>query len=66
MTIIVTSAKNNVVLKKINFNNRYEFIALSKNKDLYENSKLTEKEVKTYMVGWLTEKFTRVTTCTLD
>ncbi len=38
--------------KKYNFNNRYEFIALSKNRELYEKHNLTEKEVKTYMVGW--------------
>ena len=38
--------------KKYNFNNRYKFIALSKNRVLYEEHRLTEKEVKTYMVGW--------------
>jgi predicted DCC family thiol-disulfide oxidoreductase YuxK len=38
--------------KKYNFNNRYEFIALSKNRALYEEYNLNEKEVKTYMVGW--------------
>lgn len=38
--------------KKYNFNNRFEFKALSKNRELYESNNLTEKEVKTYMVGW--------------
>jgi len=43
-------------LKAINFNGRYEFIALSKNKELYEKEGLTEKEVQTYMVGWVGNK----------
>ena len=43
-------------LKAINFNGRYEFIALSKNKELYEKEGLTEKEVRTYMVGWVGTK----------
>jgi len=38
--------------KKYNYNDRYTFLALSKNRDLYESNNLTEKEVKTYMVGW--------------
>lgn len=38
--------------KKYNFNDKYKFSALSKNRELYENNSLTEKEVKTYMVGW--------------
>ena len=42
--------------KALNFNGRYEFIALSKNKALYEMEGLTEKEVRTYMVGWLDGK----------
>ena len=43
--------KTMMFFKKINFNGRYEFLAVSKNKEIFENYNLNEKEVKSYMVG---------------
>lgn len=36
----------------LNFNGRYNFIPISKSKELYENRGFSETEVYTYMVGW--------------
>jgi predicted DCC family thiol-disulfide oxidoreductase YuxK len=44
--------KSMLTLKSINFNNRFDFLALSKNKELYTQNGLNEKQVKSYMVGW--------------
>lgn len=43
--------KTMMFFKKVNFNGRYQFLAISKNKEIYENYNLNEKEVKSYMAG---------------
>lgn len=48
--------KGMLFFKAINYNGRYSFIALSKNRELYEAEGLSEKEVRTYMVGWKDKK----------
>lgn len=44
------------LFKYINFNGKYNFIAISTNQAIYSNYNLTEKDVKSYMAGKYKEK----------